>query len=95
MLRPMYDRVIVKRKEAESQTKGGLFLPTNAVEKSNLAVVVAVGPGRLDKDGNLTPLKVEEGMTVLLGKWAGDEVRFDDTDHLIIREEEILAVVDE
>jgi chaperonin GroES len=92
----MYDRVLIKRKDAKTQTTGGLYIPPAAQEKSNLAVIVAVGPGRLDdKTGNTTPLKVEPGMTVLIGKWSGDEVKVDDVDHLLIREADILAVVDE
>ncbi len=93
---PMYDRVLLKRKDAETQTKGGLFIPTGSQEKSHLCTVVAVGEGRLnDKDGTLTPLRITVGQTVLIGKWSGDEVKIKEIDHLLIREGEILAVVKE
>ena len=91
-IRPLYDRVLLKRKDAEDKSRGGLFLPSAAQEKSNLAVVVAVGDGRVDERGKLTPLKVEAGMTVLLGKWAGDEIEIGGEKHLIVRESDILAV---
>lgn len=94
-LRPLYDRVVLKRKEAEHTTQSGLFIPTNAQEKSNLATVVSVGTGRVSDEGVVTPLKVEPGMTVLLGKWAGDLVQIDGTEYLIVRESDILSVVDE
>lgn len=94
-LRPLYDRVILRRKEPETTTKGGLVLPTNAQEKSNLAEVIAVGTGRLTDSGETIPLKVETGMTVLVGKWQGDPVKLDGDDLLIVRESDILAVVDE
>lgn len=93
-LTPMYDRVLLKRKEAESRSKGGVYIPTAAQEKSHLCQVIAVGPGRLvEATGEIVPLKIEVGMTVLLGKWAGDEVRLDEVDHLMVRETDILAVV--
>jgi len=93
-IRPLYDRVLIKRKDAETVSSGGLIIPTQAQEKSNLALIVAVGNGSLRDDGSLVPLKVEEGMTVLIGKWSGDEIRLDGEEHLIIRETDILAVVD-
>jgi chaperonin GroES len=93
-LRPLYDRIVLRRKEPETQTKGGLVLPTNAQEQSNLGEVVAVGTGRLLDSGETAPLKVETGMTVLIGKWAGDAVKIDGDDLLIVREADILAVVD-
>lgn len=91
-VRPLYDRVLVKRKDPETKTKGGLFLPDTAKTKSSLATVVAVGHGHLGKDGEITPLKVEPGMTVLLSEWSGDEVKIEGEDHLIVREKDILAV---
>ena len=91
-IRPMYDRVLVKRKEAETQSRGGLFLPESAQKKSHLAEVVAVGHDRIGKDGKVTPLKVEVGMTVLLSEWAGDEVKVGGEAHLFVREQDILAV---
>lgn len=91
-VRPMYDRVLVKRQEAATKTRSGLFLPEAALQKSSFATVVAVGQGHLGKDGKITPLKVEPGMTVLLSEWSGDEVKIDGVDHLIVREKDILAV---
>ena len=93
-LRPLHDRVVLKRKDSDNTTKGGLFIPTAAQEKSNLAEVVAVGTGRITDDGTVIPLKVEPGMTVLLGKWAGDLVQIEGVDHLIVREADILSVVE-
>jgi len=91
-VRPLYDRVLVRRQDPEEKTRGGLFLPDTAQKKSQLAKVVSVGNGHIRDDGKLTPLKVEPGMTVLLSEWAGDEVKIDGIDHLIVRERDILAV---
>ena len=91
-VRPLYDRVLVKRKDAETKTKGGLFLPETTRSKSSLATVVAVGSGRVSDKGKVTRLLVEPGMTVLLTEWGGDEVKIDGVDHLILREKDILAV---
>lgn len=91
--RPLYDRVLVKRKEPEATTRGGLFIPSAAQETSSFAEVVAIGHGRLNKDGHVTPLKVEPGMTVLLDKWSGDEIELDGAKHLFVRERDILAVL--
>jgi chaperonin GroES len=92
-IRPLHDRVLLRRKEPEVKSKGGLFLPSAAQEKSQLAEVVAVGTGRLNDDGSVTPLKVEPGMTVLLGKWGGDEVEVGGQKQLLVREADILAVM--
>ena len=92
-VRPLHDRVLVKRKDPEERSRSGLFIPTAAQEKSHLAEVVAVGTGRVRDDGGVTALKVEQGMTVLLSKWAGDEVKVDGVDHLLVRESDILAIV--
>lgn len=94
-LLPVGDRVVVKRKDAKEQTEGGLYVPKVAQEKSNQAIVVAVGPGRVTDRGVTVPMKLEEGMTVLVGKWGGDEVEIDGVSHLIMRESEILGVVTE
>lgn len=91
--RPLYDRVLVKRVEADSKTSGGLFLPESAKEKPQQAEIIAVGTGRIGKDGETIPLTVEKGMRVLFGKYAGDEVKLDGVDHIILREEDILAVI--
>lgn len=92
-LQPLYDRVVLKRNEADTQSRGGILIPTAAQEKSTLCTVVAAGPGRLNPSGVLTPLSVGPGMTVLIGKWSGDEVRVGNVDHLIVSESDILAVV--
>jgi len=93
-LQPLYDRVVLTRKEPETQTTTGLYLPETAQKRRNLAEVVAVGTGRLSDDGTVTPLKLEPGMTVLLSEWSGDEVKVDGVDYLIVRESDVLAVVD-
>lgn len=91
-VKPLYDRVLVKRHDPISQTRTGLFVPEAAQAKSSYAQVVAVGHGHLSDTGTVTPLKVEVGMTVLLADWTGDEVKLDGVDHLIVREKDILAV---
>ena len=90
-LRPLADRVLIKRIKNEEKTAGGLYIPESAKEKAQLAIVVTVGAGRLDKDGNRVPLDVAPGQTVYFGKYAGTEAG---DDHLIIREDEILGVVE-
>ena len=91
-IKPLHDRVLVKRKDPETQSRGGLFLPESAQKKSHLAEVVAVGTGRIGKNGEVTPLKVETGTTVLLSDWTGDEVKVDGETFLFVREKDILAV---
>jgi chaperonin GroES len=91
-VRPLHDRVLVKRKDPESKTKGGLFLPDAAQTKSQLAEVVAVGTGHVSDEGKVTPLKVEPGMTVLLSEWSGEPIKLDGIEHLMVRERDILAV---
>ncbi len=93
-VRPIYDRVLVKRLEAEQKTKGGIIIPDTAKEKPIEGEVVAVGNGRLLDNGELRPLDVKEGQRVLFGKYAGTEVKIDGEEHLILREEDILAVVE-
>ena len=91
-LRPLHDRVLVKRKDPETKSRAGLFLPEAAQKKSHLAEVVAVGTGHVGKDGEVRPLKVEPGVTVLLSEWSGDEVKVDGEAFLFVREKDILAV---
>ena len=93
-LKPLYDRVVLTRKDPETQTQTGLFLPETAQKRQNLAEVIAVGTGRLNDDGTVTPLKLEPGLTVLLSEWSGDEVKVDGVDYLIVRERDVLAVMD-
>lgn len=92
--RPLYDRVLVRRVDAETKSSGGLFIPESAKEKPQQAEVVAVGTGRLTKDNKVVPLIVKEGDRILFGKYAGDEVKLDGVDHIILKESDILAIVD-
>ena len=93
-LRPLYDRVLVKRVETEEKTAGGLYIPETAKEQPQEAMVVAVGPGQRLEDGSSRPPQVAEGDRVLFGKYSGDEIKLDDETHMILREAEILAVLD-
>lgn len=92
--RPLYDRVLVRRVEAKEKTAGGLFLPETAKEKPQQAEVIATGNGRPGKDNELVPLTVKTGDIVLFGKYAGDEIKLDGVDHIILREQDILAIVE-
>ena len=91
-LRPLGDRVLVKRKESESKTEGGLYIPDSAQEKAQLGSVVSVGQGRLNNDGSRAAVQVAVGDTIYFGKYSGTEAG---TEYLIIREEEILGVLEE
>jgi chaperonin GroES len=93
-IRPLHDRILVKRLEEETKTSGGLFIPDSAKEKPIQAKVVAVGSGKRDKEGKLIPLDVKAGDKVLFSKYSGSEVKIDGDEHLIMREEDILAVLD-
>lgn len=92
-IRPLHDRVLVKRIEEEEQVKGGIIIPDTAKEKPQEAEVVAVGPGKLQDDGNRQPMDVSSGDRILIGKYSGSEIKIDDEDYVILREDEILAVV--
>lgn len=92
-VRPLYDRVLVKRAEEETKTKGGIFIPTTAQEKPVLGDVIAVGKGKVLEDGSLRALDVKVGDRVMFGKYAGTEVKIEGEEHLILREEDILGVV--
>ena len=91
--RPLYDRVLVRRLDAQERSTGGLFIPESAKEKPQQAEVVAVGTGRITKDHKTIPLTVKEGDKVLFGKYAGDEVKLDGVDHIILKESDILAII--
>ena len=91
-LRPLHDRVIVKRQEKDTITAGGIVLASSAAEKPSEGVVVAVGPGK-SKHGEVRPLDVKVGDRVLFGKFSGSEVKVDGEDYVIMREEEIFAVI--
>ncbi|MBA2934487.1 co-chaperone GroES [Sphingomonas sp. CGMCC 1.13654] len=92
--RPLHDRVLVRRVEAEEKTAGGIIIPDTVKEKPQEGEVVAVGVGVRDKDGQLVELAVKAGDRVLFGKWSGSEVRVDGEDLLIIKESDILGVID-
>lgn len=93
-IRPLQDRLIVERVEAEEKTSAGLFLPDSAKEKPQMGRVVAVGKGRVREDGKLQPLDLKEGDRILFGKYSGTEVKLDGTEYLIMREEDVLGVVE-
>ena len=92
-IRPLHDRVLAKRIEEEEQVRGGIIIPDTAKEKPQEAEVVAVGPGKVQDDGSRAPMDVQEGDRVLIGKYSGSEIKIDDVDYVILREDEILAVV--
>ena len=93
-IRPLYDRILVKRIEEANKTAGGLFIPDTAKEKPQEALVVAVGNGKVIEDGSLRKLEVKAGDKVLFSKYSGNEIKIDGTEHLILREEDILAVLE-
>jgi chaperonin GroES len=88
---PLYDRVLLKRLEEKEVKKGGIIIPDTAKEKPQEAEVIAVGKGRVNDDGKVVPLEVKKGDRVLIGKYSGTEVTIDGVEHIILREEEILA----
>ena len=92
--RPLHDRVVVKRIDAEEKTKGGIIIPDTAKEKPQEGEIVAVGPGARDEQGKLVPLDVRVGDRVLFGKWSGTEVKIDGQDLLIMKESDIMGVVE-
>jgi chaperonin GroES len=93
-VRPLHDRVIVKRLEGEEKTKGGIIIPDSAKEKPIEGEVIAVGNGKLLENGKLIPLEVKTGDRVLFGKYAGTEIKIDGEERLIMREEDIIAIVE-
>ena len=93
-VRPLHDRVIVKRMEEEEKTKGGIIIPDTAKEKPVEGKVVAVGDGKLSDDGKKIPLEVKAGDRILFGKYAGTEIQIDGEEHLIMREDDIIAIVE-
>jgi len=93
-IRPLQDRVIVKRLEEEEKTKGGIIIPDTAKEKPQEGKVIAVGKGKMTEDGKLIPLDVKAGDKILFGKYAGTEVKIEGEEHLIMREEDILGVIE-
>ncbi len=92
-MRPLQDRVLIRRVEPEQKTSGGIIIPDTAKEKPTEGEVVATGPGSRDKDGKLHPLDVKTGDRVLFGKWSGSEVKLDGEDLMIMKESDILGVI--
>ncbi|MBW1678689.1 MAG: co-chaperone GroES [Deltaproteobacteria bacterium] len=93
-IRPLQDRLIVKRVEEEEKTKGGIIIPDSAKEKPQEGEVIAVGPGKATDDGKKIPLDVKAGDRVLFGKYAGTEIKIDEEEHLIMREDDILGIIE-
>jgi chaperonin GroES len=92
-VKPLYDRLIVKRVEEKEQRRGGIIIPDTAKEKPMEGKVIAVGSGRLEKDGKRSPMEVKVGDRVLFGKYAGTEIKIDDKEHVILREDEVLGII--
>ena len=92
-IRPLHDRVLAKRIEEEEQVRGGIIIPDTAKEKPQEAEIAAVGPGKVQDDGSRAPMDVKAGDRVLIGKYSGSEIKIDDVEYVILREDEILAVV--
>ncbi|MRR56548.1 MAG: co-chaperone GroES [Deltaproteobacteria bacterium] len=93
-LRPLQDRIIVKRLEEESMTAGGLYIPDTAKEKPQKGEIIAVGKGKITEDGKVIPVDLKVGDKVLFGKYAGTEIKIDGADFLIMREDDILGVIE-
>src|SRR6201993_340196 len=93
-IRPLYDRIVVKRIEQQEQMQGGLYIPDSAKEKPQEGEVVAVGKGKRLEDGKVVPLDVEKGNRILFGKYSGSEIRIDGEEFLIMREDEVLGVLE-
>jgi chaperonin GroES len=93
-IRPLYDRILVKRLEEQNKTAGGLFIPDTAKEKPMEASVVAVGNGKVQEDGSLRKLEIKAGDKVLFTKYSGSEIKIDGVEHLILREDDVLAVLE-
>ena len=93
-IRPLHDRILVRREQEPERTASGLYIPDSAKEKPVQAKVIAVGNGKIGEDGKVRPLDIKAGDTVLFGKYSGSEVKLDGEEHLILREEDILAILD-
>src|SRR6516164_8426936 len=92
--RPLHDRVVVKRIDAEEKTAGGIIIPDTAKEKPSQGEIIAVGPGARDETGKLVPLDVKVGDRILFGKWSGTEVKLDGVEYLIMKESDIMGIVE-
>jgi chaperonin GroES len=93
--RPLHDRVVVKRIDAEEKSAGGIIIPDSAKEKPSQGEIIAVGPGGRDEAGKLVPLDVQVGNRVLFGKWSGTEVKIDGVEYLIMKESDIMGILEE
>jgi len=92
--RPLHDRVVVKRVDAEEKTKGGIIIPDTAKEKPQEGEVIAVGPGARDESGKLIPVDLKAGDRILFGKWSGTEIKLDGRDLLIMKESDVMGIVE-
>ncbi|MGQ9371992.1 co-chaperone GroES [Azospirillum sp. ST 5-10] len=92
--RPLHDRVVVKRLESDTKTKGGIIIPDTAKEKPQEGEIVAVGPGARDENGKIVALDVKAGDRILFGKWSGTEVKIDGEDYLIMKESDIMGIIE-
>jgi chaperonin GroES len=92
--RPLHDRLLVKRQEAETKTAGGIIIPDSAKEKPIEGEVISIGNGKILEDGNIRPLAVEVGDKILFGKYSGTEIKIEGGEHIILREDEVLGVVE-
>ncbi|MCG6962663.1 MAG: co-chaperone GroES [Acidobacteria bacterium] len=93
-VKPLYDRVLLKRIETQEEVRGGIIIPDTAKEKPQEAEVVAIGDGKIDDDGKRVPMTVAKGNRVLIGKYSGTDIKIDDVDYTIVREDEILAIIE-
>ena len=92
--RPLHDRVVVKRLDAEEKSSGGIIIPDTAKEKPSQGEIAAVGPGGRDENGKLIPIDVKTGDVILFGKWSGTEVKIDGTEYLIMKESDIMGIIE-
>lgn len=92
-VKPLYDRVIIKRIEEKEVRRGGIIIPDSAKEKPMEGKVIAIGAGRIDKEGKRVPLEIKVGDRVLFGKYAGQEIKIDDQEHVILKEDEVLGII--
>ena len=92
--RPLHDRVVVKRIDAEAKSAGGIIIPDTVKEKPSQGEIIAVGPGGRDENGKLIPIDVKNGDVILFGKWSGTEVKIDGTEYLIMKESDIMGIIE-
>jgi len=93
-IKPLADRILVKREEPSETVRGGIIIPDTAKEKPQEGRVVAAGPGKVDENGKRVPMEVKKGDRILMGKYAGTEVKIDGEEHLILREDDVLAIIE-